>query len=215
MNTSPFRLNVVAETDSFFVVDKPCGQSVHNDSHSLLASFGQQSIFPVHRLDRETSGLLLLAKNKTSAQQLQQLFVDHQITKLYRAVVYGKHLQTWPPTIVLPISDKPGGLKQLAGPKPLRPAQTDCQVVRANSYFTELQLWPRTGLTHQLRKHCALLGASLVGDRRYSPTKSNARVQRLYGVKRMLLHAESVQFCFKDQEYLFESTPPPDFTALF
>lgn len=207
-------MTVLFENSDFIAIHKPAGVSVHNDEKSVATFFPEY--FTIHRLDKETSGILLLAKNKPTATELAKLFEDKKIQKTYHAIIFGNKHTTksnqdlWSQKL----SAKPGGLKNIVGPKPLSVAETKVRILKQNEYFSLLELSPLSGKTHQLRKHCALNFSPIVGDSRYALRKSNDRIVKLYEVRSMLLHAKSIVFSWDDKEVSIESPTPSYFDKL-
>jgi 23S rRNA pseudouridine1911/1915/1917 synthase len=184
---------IIAETDEFAVVDKPPLLLVHptkpNGPRTLWAELRQLFAFEiqnggqvsiVNRLDRETSGLVLIAKTSTAARRFGLLMQQNRIGKEYHAVTWG-----WPEWDTLTV-DKPIGrlgkyrpsaiwLKQAIVPGGA-PAQTDFTVERrfergVGGRFSVIRAVPRTGRTHQIRVHLAEAGYPVVGDKIYGPNE--------------------------------------------
>lgn len=209
-----------ANTD-FIIVNKPAGLSVHNEDEAgnLLEQVKKEhkleSLFPVHRLDRETSGLIILAKNQKAASELQQMFSSRNIEKLYVGVVRGaidRKDGIWK----RPLSDRAEGRKFPQGKKIEQKAcKTEWNVLETNKHITMLEFKIHTGRQHQIRKHAVLAKHQLLGDKRYGDSKYNKRLVSLYDFSRMALHSYKMVFSFRDEEFIFESKIPTAFTGLF
>jgi 23S rRNA pseudouridine955/2504/2580 synthase len=168
----------------------------------------------VHRLDKDTSGLLLIARTGQAAKRLAESFRDRETEKLYWAVVVGA-----PPRsegrIDLPLAKRPGArdretmqVDHEEGQKAL----TDFQVLdRAGKRATLLALWPRTGRTHQLRVHCAEIGCPILGDRKYGGEE--ALLSAVADSRRLHLHARRLTLPHPSGkgELRVQAEPPPHF----
>jgi RluA family pseudouridine synthase len=185
---------ILAKSNDWLVVDKPHGISVHNneDPENLIQILSQQlqitTLFPVHRLDKETSGVQAFALNKKSAQILSEEFQAHRVRKIYLGLVKGVIKQkkgTWSQ----PLTDKAEGRKNPQGLAKNRvPSLTEYEVIQESRYLSLCQFHLLTGRQHQIRKHSAMAGHPLVGDPRYGTPTFNKKVKQLYGTDRMYLH---------------------------
>ncbi len=217
-----FTVPIAFENESLVVVDKPVGISIHNTEDPInlieilerqFASSGKSSakFYPVHRLDKETSGLQIFARDEASARHFAESFQTRSVQKIYRAVMRGTLKQdegVWN----FPISDKSEGRTNPAGVTQDRvAAETHFRVTRRSKYLTECTLDLKTGRQHQIRKHAALAGHSLVGDPRYSDKKHNMRMAEIYGETRMFLHCERLEL----EGFKFEAPVPESFSRLF
>jgi 23S rRNA pseudouridine1911/1915/1917 synthase len=191
---NPADFRVVAESDDFIVVDKPPFLLVHptkpSNARTLwgelrqllafeIANGGQVSI--VNRLDRETSGLVLVAKNAAAARRFGLLMQTQRIAKEYLAIVWG--WPDWETTCVdAPLARQgahvpsPIWLKQMIHPAGAA-ARTDLRVEKrftraGGERFAIVRAFPRTGRTHQIRVHLSSLGHPIVGDKIYGPDES-------------------------------------------
>lgn len=195
---------MIIEENSFFIaVNKPEGYSVHNEKPNLIDVLNDLKL-PTHfvnRLDNVTSGLVVIAKSPELHKPLSEALEKGQ--KTYRALLRG----AWktPETTFIwntPLSDKAEGRKNPQGTaKDRKACLTEGQVVRSNKYFTEALLEIKTGRQHQIRKHACIHHCAIVGDPRYNDAAYNLKIAETYKVSRMLLHAESLNFKFKDQTY--------------
>ena len=201
---------VLWEDDSLMAIDKPAGVAVHGGSGVSFGVIEQlrrarpacPNLELVHRLDRETSGVLLVAKKRSALRQLQDQFRDRETGKTYLALVLG----LWPSNkkvIDLPLhkytvengtgegerrvrvtgQDDPQGLRSI----------TLVRVARIVGPYTLLEVTIKTGRTHQIRVHLASQGHPIAGDDKYGDFERNRELQRL-GLKRMFLHAWQLKF---------------------
>jgi 23S rRNA pseudouridine1911/1915/1917 synthase len=206
-------LKVVSENENFMVIDKPSGLVVHPGSgnasgtvvNALLAYLGKKEssnerIGIVHRLDKDTSGLLLLAKNERTESELKQLFRDRQVRKEYLALVSGRMAQP-AGEINRPLGRLPkGGLRFVAGSSG-KYAQTRYFTEKAyDADHTLLRVLPTTGRTHQIRVHLKSIGHPVVGDSLYGGEQSD----------RLFLHATGLFFKLNGVGYEFESPLPSE-----
>ena len=193
-------LNIVYEDDDFLVVDKPAGLVVHpapgHLSHTLINAV--LSHFPnladvsdslrpgvVHRLDKDTSGVMLVAKNRTAQLNLSDQFKAHSVVKAYLVLVKGQ-LTPEQGVIEAPMGRDPRNRKRMAVVAEGREARTEYRVIRYIGDYTLLEVMPETGRTHQIRVHLAAIGYPVVGD-------------KVYGVKspylsRQFMHASRLGF---------------------
>ncbi|MGD9118006.1 MAG: RluA family pseudouridine synthase [Dehalococcoidia bacterium] len=211
-------LKIIYEDDDLLAVDKPAGLTVHpapgHPAHTLvnailahfphLADIGD-SLRPgvVHRLDKDTSGVMLVAKNQVAQANLSKQFKSHSVTKAYLALVKGK-LEPESGIIEADIGRDPKNRKKMAVVAEGREARTEYRVIKYIGGYTLLEIMPETGRTHQIRVHLAAIGFPVVGD-------------KVYGVKskyltRQFLHACRLGFKLPSSgEYMeFESDLPPD-----
>lgn len=192
-------LTIVFENENLAIVNKPAGMVVHpavgHPSGTLvnaaLAEFedlegigGELRPGIVHRLDKETSGLIVLAKNDKTLTNLQEQFKNRQVQKVYQALVEGK-----PPTptgrVEAAISRDPSHRKKMAivSPGKGRHAETEYRTLESFSHHTLIEAHPITGRTHQIRLHMAFLKCPIVGDKVYG------RVHPSVEINRHFLHA--------------------------
>jgi len=193
-------LKILYEDDDLLVIDKPPGLTVHpapgHPSHTLINAV--LSHFPhladisdylrpgvVHRLDKDTSGVMLVAKNSVAQINLAEQFKAHSVVKVYLVLVKG-HLTPENGIIEAPIGRDPRNRKRMAVVTRGREARTEYQVVRYIDDFTLLEIRPETGRTHQIRVHLSAIGYPVVGD-------------TMYGVKsavlsRQFIHASRLGF---------------------
>lgn len=219
---------ILFENKDFIIINKPAGIQTHPSATEtsttvvnwLIANFpeissiGEDPLRPgiVHRLDKNTSGLLIIAKTQATFQELKMLFQHRKIAKTYLALVYG-HIQPQEGIIDKPIARSRTLAKQATGDKhtrgTLRPARTEYTVITRYSDFDMIEAHPKTGRTHQIRVHLASIGHPIAGDSLYTP-KSIKRGDFPF-FKRHLLHASRLQFELFGEKYSFESPLPQDF----
>jgi 23S rRNA pseudouridine1911/1915/1917 synthase len=199
-------LDVLHEDASFLAINKPAGMVVHPGAgnrtgtlvHALLhrdpslAWPGQPDRAGiVHRLDRDTSGVILVAKTVRALEALSRQFRDRSIKKTYIALVHGdvKHGGT----IDLPIGRHPTERKRMSvSGRPARAATSDYEPLERFGAFTLVEVRPRTGRTHQIRVHLSARGWPIVGDRVYGPRARSA-------FARQALHAAAIELEHPDE----------------
>ncbi len=191
---------ILYEEESFVVYDKPINVTVDQE---LLQAIQGKGWSLIHRLDRETSGLLLIAKNESMREQFQTLFEQKQVQKRYIALVEGDlkgagHLKTH-----IGEGKTLGGRPrfQVTHKETDQLAETDWELVKREGKMTRVALYPITGRTHQLRVHMAYLGHPIVGDSLYHPKPTG----------RLMLHAESLVFPHPETGKETRFTSPPLF----
>ena len=220
-------LKVIYEDESIIVIDKPVGLVVHPGAgnkkgtlvHALLGRKSKLSSMGesnrpgiVHRLDKDTSGVLIVAKNNPAHRALQSQFASHSLSKTYLALVKGR------------LEYEEGRLEQALGRDPkirqkmavsrdetAKPAQTLYKVLKRFHYSTLVEIKLITGRTHQIRVHMQHLGHPVVGDPLYGTTASSA--QR---APRLALHAWKIEFSHPktDKIMKFESPIPGALKAM-
>lgn len=164
----------------------------------------------VHRLDKETSGALVVARNQETFDYLKSLFQKHLAQKTYLALVFGK-LAAKEGVINKPIGIKSGSVKRsIHSSKMSKEAITEYRVVKflklGGKEFTLLSVTPKTGRTHQIRVHLAAIGHPVMGDKLYGGKRS-----KLAGLERQFLHAQSLEFTMPGGERMkFEADLPED-----
>lgn len=193
------QIPVLVENQNFVAVNKPAGLSVHNeDSQGNLLSLLEAQLkipklFPVHRLDKKTSGVQILALNELAAQKLSQKFQEREVLKFYRGILRGK-LSMLEGIWKSPLTDKAEGRKNPQGIARDRiPCETRYRVIQASNYFSDCEFQLITGRQHQIRKHAAISGNPLVGDPRYGDPKYNQKMTEIYKTNRMFLHCYQIE----------------------
>lgn len=214
-------IDLVYEHEHFLIINKPPFLSVHAPSKAnqevtvvdwLLSKFQEIRMVGcydrpgiVHRLDKDTSGLLIVSRNNYAHEILSDLFKNRLVKKTYTAVVKG-HPEAQG-TIELPISRDPFYRTKMShNYNNGRPSTTHYKVLKYFHDTALVQLNPITGRTHQIRVHCAALGHPLIGDMLYG-TSSKL-------IKRHALHASSLEFVFEGKQFSFSQEYPADFKQL-
>ena len=229
----PISLSVIHEDDDLIVVDKPAGMVVHPGAgvesgtlanalvyhfNALSETAGRTRPGIVHRIDKETSGLLVVAKNDLAHERLSDQFRDRQVFKLYVALVYGRMSQGHG-EIEARIGRSSHNRTRMAVLRggAGRTAHTIFQVAEAYSEFTLLKVQIKTGRTHQIRVHMAHVGHPVVGDAAYGGGRENsirdtAMKQRIRALGRHFLHSAELAFTHPrtGDRLEFSSPLPPE-----
>lgn len=215
-------LNIVFENDDLVVINKPAGMVVHpaagHSSGTLVNAMlgydpdiegigGQERPGIVHRLDKETSGLILIAKNERAHRWLQDQFRLRKVDKSYLALVDGK-----PPTpsgrVETHIGRDPSHRKRMAivSESRGREAISEYKTIETFRHHTLLEFHPLTGRTHQIRLHCTFLGCPIVGDEVYGKKKPSIDIDRHF------LHAYRLKIILPGEKdsRLFEAALPDE-----
>jgi len=228
------KIETIYEDNDVVVIGKPAGMMVHPDGLSsdktvsdwMLEQYpeskdvgepmtlknGKEITRPgvVHRLDKDTSGVLILAKTKKSHEYLKELFKEREVKKEYTSIVYGVP-KTKKGVIDLPIGRSAQNFRMRSAQRGsrgvVRDAVTDYEVYRDNGEFSIVKLFPQTGRTHQLRVHMKYLNYPIVCDKLYAPKRECA-----LGFKRMALHARRLTLTLPSgEEKTFVAEFPEDF----
>jgi 23S rRNA pseudouridine1911/1915/1917 synthase len=193
-------LKIIYEDDDILVIDKPAGIAVHpapgTPSGTLVNAIlhylpgiakDADSLRPgiVHRLDKDTSGLILVAKNRAAQANLSDQFKNRTVKKTYITLVKGK-LTPEKGIIEADIGRDPKNRQKMAVVEEGREARTDYKVIRYYDNYTLLEIKPETGRTHQIRVHLAAIGYPVVGDATYGFTTKH--------LSRQFLHAGKIGF---------------------
>jgi len=207
---------IIYEDENVIAVNKPSGLVVHGDgrtnektlvdwvheSYPEIKDVGEPMILEngekierpgiVHRLDKETSGILLIAKNQETFLFLKEKFQNNEIKKIYKAIVYGK-LKSDEGTINLPIGRSRADFRlksarqEARGEK--REAETRYQVIVKTDHYSFVEIYPKTGRTHQIRVHFKEIGHSVVCDTLYASKRECPKE-----LGRLGLHAYALEF---------------------
>jgi 23S rRNA pseudouridine1911/1915/1917 synthase len=226
---------IIFENEEFLVVNKPAGLMVHgvrvSDKRRIderkaaeptlvdwlvanrpeVRTVGDDPVLRpgiVHRLDKATSGVMVVAKTQAAFEYLKRSFQEHRMKKTYFALVFGMPDRPRG-TIDAPIGMKNGSLKRsIHSSKMAKSAITEYMVAKKEGQFSLLEIHPKTGRTHQIRVHLASIGHPIVGDVLYGK-----KVQPAFA-RRLMLHAASLEFSNNiGTHFVFEAPLPHDFTC--
>jgi len=232
---SNLKIKIIYQDKNIIVLDKPAGISVHPSTSSgqvpekntlvnfLLVKFPEiknvgdgspgSELRPgiVHRLDKDTSGIMVVARTQAAFDELKKLFQNHEVRKEYLAVIFGK-LKNKKGLIEKPIARSADYKKQIISnaktKTKIRPAVTEYEVVKEYKNYSLIKAMPKTGRMHQIRVHLASLDHPIVGDKKYA----HKNTKNPPGVMRQLLHAQNLEFELFGEKYSFESLLPVDFS---
>jgi len=194
-------ISIIAETECFIAVSKPAGVCFHTETDAegytrlgfveqVRAFFGTEDLFPVHRLDRVTSGLMVFAKGRESNQCLSKLFQDKQVKKEYLALSHKKPKKKQGLVSGDMTKARGGSYKLLRSFDNPAVTRFKANKLESNGLWF-FQLWPETGKTHQLRVMCKSIGAPILGDQRYGGDAAD----------RCYLHSHTLEFVLDDTPY--------------
>ena len=206
--------NIIFEDDLLLVINKPHGipvQGGNNVSFNIdlilpILCKNNNSIRLVHRIDKNTSGILLLAKSKEVAQNVTMLFKENKIKKKYLTIVEGK-LTKRKGKIILPLTKKKiaGMEKMVVEPDSKEKAETSYKVIDYKKGLSLLEVYPKTGRKHQIRVHLQSINHPILGDNKYNKTNGDNKV---ISSKKMHLHAKEIQFVLNNKKYFFKASLP-------
>ncbi len=193
---------VIEDNENFIVINKPTGIPVQSGTKSfkniidILKNskyFQNSKPYIVHRLDKETSGVLIIAKNRKFAQLFTSLFRIRKIHKTYLAIVYGKVDKT--------IKVMRDNLTYYENNKKIfQKAVSNLKIIKSNEIYSYLELNPITGRKHQLRKQLLKIGCPIIGDDKYF-LNDRKRIK----IKNLMLHAYKIKFMINNIQYNFKA----------
>ena len=222
-------IKILKTGDGWIGIEKPCGISVHNDPGNDVLSIvtsiirnnhvdlegiimGENNqVQPVHRLDKDTSGVLLLAFTPDTLSKLSNYFQQGRVHKKYLALVHGNFdesehgLNTWDYSL----SKDAGGRNDPAGRGKKVKAKTCFKILRQSPHYALLQITLLTGRKHQIRRHAKLAGHPVTADRRYGSKKSISFLKNNCGYNRLGLHAQSLEITDMDPALILTSKKIP------
>ncbi len=211
--------NILFEDDYLLVINKPSGFAVHGGSGinagiiEALRTIRPDARFLelVHRLDRDTSGCLIIAKKRSALRVLHAQFRDNGVEKTYQALLSGcwQRKKCWVDMPLLKNISK-GGERMVVVSKQGKPSETLFRRLQTFKNSTWVEAMPKTGRTHQIRVHAAWLGHAIVGDERYGQSDINQAFKKV-GFKRLVLHAGRLVFKHPSSgEKMLVVAPLPD-----
>ncbi len=230
-------ISIVFEDEDLLVINKPAGIAVHGDGKTeeltlvdwILEQYpyidgvgenieteteDENIVIPrpgiIHRIDKETTGLLMIAKNQESFEYFKQAFKDREIKKTYFAFVAGTPRDPRG-LISFPIGRSTTDVRKWAVGKSargeMREAFTKYKVQKSGKGTSILEVWPQTGRTHQIRVHLSAIGHPILADSLYAKNRKNP-----LGFKRLALHASRLIFKHRNgKEVILEASFPADF----
>ena len=193
---------VIEDNENFIVINKPTGIPVQSGTKSFKniidilkksRYFENSKPFIVHRLDKETSGVLIIAKNRKFAQLFTSLFRIRKIHKTYLAIVYGKvdkSIKVMRDNLIYYENNK----------KIFQKALSNLKIIKSNEGYSYLELNPITGRKHQLRKQLLKIGCPIIGDDKYF-LNDRKRIK----IKSLMLHAYKIKFMINNIQYNFKA----------
>ncbi len=194
---------IIENNDNFIVINKPAGIPVQGGTKSFkniidilknTKFFEHTKPYVVHRLDKETSGVMIVAKNREYAQLFTSLFRIRKIHKTYLAITHGevkKDINLLQDNLIVYEKNK----------KVIQKAISHLNVLKSNNQYSFLELKPITGRKHQLRKQLYNIGNSVVGDDKYSVVG----IKKELKIKHLMLHAYKIKFMINNIKYSFEA----------
>ena len=200
---------IIENNDNFVVLNKQSGISVQGGTKSkknIIDIFAKSNLFrdekpySVHRLDKDTSGVFIIAKSRETAQLLTSLFRLRKVYKTYLAICNGELILIDKGVI------KDDLIRFENKKKIVAKAETKYEILDKNNNATFIQLNPITGRKHQLRKQLFNLGNSIIGDKKYNST-NNSKINN----KNLMLHSYEIKFKINEKKYTFRATPPDYF----
>lgn len=222
-------LEIIFEDEYLLCVNKPNNVLVHHAYHSrnvadetsLLQMIDEKlgiKVYPIHRLDRKTSGIILMAKEKEFVSKFQELFTNNEIQKTYFGVVRGHSPET--KKIDSPVKGRDANVHKdaLTFLKTLENVTLNIPVKPYDSSrYSLVELLPKTGRMHQLRVHTNKISHPLIGDAKYGDKNHDTMFDENFGWKNLFLHAGKLEFKhpFTDENLNLKSEFPEDWNSLF
>jgi tRNA pseudouridine65 synthase len=222
-------VSIIFEDDYLICVSKTNNVLVHHARHSrnvadetsllqLIKEKTNLKVYPIHRLDRKTSGIILLAKEKEFISKFQELFTNNEIQKTYFGVVRGFAPDT--KIIDSPVKGRDANVHKeaLTHLKTFANITLDIPVKPYDSSrYSLVELSPKTGRMHQLRVHANKISHPLIGDTKYGDKNHDTMFAEKFGWKNMFLHAGKLEFIhpFTSEKLILKANFPKDWLALY
>lgn len=198
------KLDILYKDDYLVAINKPHGLLVHRSSIAqdasefalqILRDQLKQRVYPVHRLDRKTGGVLLFALHEDMHKQVQTLFKQNAVQKKYSAIVRGYTEDEG--NIDYPLTKENGNLQEaFTAYRTISRTELDVPFGRhQTSRYSLVEVTPKTGRMHQIRKHFSHILHPIIGDRPHGCNKQNRLFKERWNMTTMLLHASSLRFC--------------------
>jgi 23S rRNA pseudouridine955/2504/2580 synthase len=210
---------ILFEDRNFIALDKPSGLASHGGSGIALGAIEQlrqlrpnESLELVHRLDRDTSGILLFARRRSALKAVQERIRSGQTHKRYLALLAGKlPKDKIAVDVALRKSVLRGGERMVNVDEEGKPSRSEFRVVQRFREATFVEVRIETGRTHQIRVHAQHLGCPVAGDEKYGDSDANRRLRETAGLKRLFLHAAQLEFDLGELgDYSLASPLPPE-----
>jgi 23S rRNA pseudouridine955/2504/2580 synthase len=212
---------IIFEDKNYLVIDKPAGVASHGGSginfgaiELMRAARPRDTLELVHRLDRDTSGVLVLSRKRSALTGLQALIRDDQTTKQYLALLEGRPSQSaFEVDAPLRKSVLQGGERMVRVEEDGKESITRFRVIDSFPIASLAEVTLLTGRTHQIRVHSQHAGHSVAGDEKYGSREFNQKM-REYGLRRLFLHAARFEFALGDNTYSFSAALASDLSSV-
>jgi tRNA pseudouridine32 synthase/23S rRNA pseudouridine746 synthase len=216
-------MQIIYADEALIVINKPSGLLTIRDGYNpdlptvkslLEQEFGRCWI--VHRLDKETSGVLLVARNESVHRSLNLFFQNRQIKKTYHALVFGEPSQ---PQFSIDLPLRINGDRKhrtVVDETNGKPAKSEVSLIKSNNSISLVKIIPYTGYTHQIRVHLSAFGFPLIGDKLYGKLSNESLGLNISLLSRTALHAFEIEFRHpvENVDYIFKADYPPDFLSV-
>ena len=197
---------LIFEDDNLLAINKPSGIASQDGSGIKVSiasalKFLNKEYRLVHRLDRDTSGVMVIAKNLRVAKELTKNFKERDCCKTYVAITTGTPRKEYGEIHYPLLAEKVGRMEKMTRNAEGLPCQTEYRVIMSNKHCTTFEVTPHTGRKHQIRAHLSLINCPIIGDVKYGGRKHN----------RLMLHASRINFEIDNEIYVIEAPLPQSF----